>query len=233
MGSRISKNSVSIAVVIAFILCAISLGMPLIMAAFSAQDATFSPSRSSVTSLPPGRYNSGSELAKGTFLVANRHLKDPHFSKTVILLIKYDRTGALGLIINQPTDVKLSTVFPEIESLQKLTDTVYIGGPVARGNLFILLQSGSQPEKSQKVFDDIYVSSSKKVITEIIDNAGGGKKFRVYAGLASWVAGQLDWEVSRGSWNVVQADAENIFSKQPSGIWPGLILQSSTLHVSL
>lgn len=224
---RIRKESVSIAIAITLMLLAILPGMPLIGAAVSDQHAVLLPLRFLVTLPLPGRSQSEAELAKGKFLVASRHLRDPNFSETVILLIDYDWHGAMGLVINRPTEVKLSTVLPGIEGLQQRRDTVYIGGPVARSQMLLLIRSGSQPEGSRRVFADIYVSSSRTVLQQMIDNANAGERFRVYAGYAGWAPGQLDQEVSRGDWHVLPADAETVFDKAPSEIWPELILRSS------
>ena len=57
------------------------------------------------------------ELSKGKFLVASKELRDPNFFETVVLLLEYDSKGAMGLVINRPTTVKLSKVLPDIEGL--------------------------------------------------------------------------------------------------------------------
>jgi putative transcriptional regulator len=170
---------------------------------------------------------SEAELAKGKFLVAGRHLGDPNFSESVVLLVDYNQDGAMGLVINQPTEVRLSTVLPEIEAVQQRTDTVYIGGPVARGQMLLLIRSGSQPEESRPVFANTYISSSRAVLERMINHAQAGEKFRVYAGYAGWAPGQLDQEVSRGDWRVLPADAEIVFDRAAAEIWPELIRRGS------
>lgn len=230
---RIRKESVSIAVVIILILLPTLPGMSLIGAASSGQHAALLPFRFPVTLPSPGSFWSEARLARGKFLVASRHLRDPNFSETVVLLIDYDRYGAMGLVINRPSEVRLSTVLPEIEGLEQRTDTVYIGGPVARSQMLLLVRSGRQPEGSRYVFEDIYITSSRGVLERMIDDTDGGERFRVYAGHAGWAPGQLDREVSRGGWHVLQADAETVFDKAPSEIWPELIRQSSVLWARL
>jgi putative transcriptional regulator len=60
----------------------------------------------------------------------------------------------------------------------------------------------------------------------MIDDTDKGDRFRIYAGYSGWVSGQLEREVSRGDWHILQADAETIFNKAPSKIWPELIRRS-------
>lgn len=224
---RIRKGSVCFTVAITLILLAVLPRISMIGTALSGQQAALLSFRSPVTLRSPGRFRSEAGLAKGKFLVAGRDLKDPNFSETVVLLIDYNRQGAMGLVINRPTELKLSTILPEIEGLQQRTNTVYIGGPVARSDMFLLIRSGSQLEGSRRVFEDIYVSSSLPLLHRMIEEADVGVRFRAYAGHAGWAPEQLDREVSRGDWYVLRADAETIFDMAPSEIWPELIRLST------
>jgi putative transcriptional regulator len=207
--------------------------VPILGAASSGQHAALLPFRFPVTLPSPGSFRSEARLARGKFLVASRHLRDPNFSETVVLLIDYDWHGAMGLVINRPSELRLSTVLPEIKGLEQPTDTVYIGGPVARSQMLLLIQSRSQPKESSRVFKDIYVSSSRTVLQRMIDDADAGEKFRVYAGNAGWAPGQLYREVSRGGWHVLEADAETVFDKAPAEVWPELIRRASVQWVRL
>ena len=73
----------------------------------------------------PPRY----DLARGMCLVAGRRLVDPNFSESVVLLLEYDAKGALGLIVNRPTEVRLTDLLPDVEELKESADIVYVGGP--------------------------------------------------------------------------------------------------------
>ena len=171
--------------------------------------------------------------SKGKFLVASRNLVDPQFSETVVLLLEYHTQGAMGLIINRPTELKLSAVFPDIKQLQHLPDTIYLGGPVSKNQLLLLIRTADPPEESRHIFEDIYVSSSQEVIQQMIETSKIGQRFRVYAGYAGWGAWQLDHEIWRGGWHVLQADAETVFDKLAPEIWPALIQRSSAQWVSI
>jgi putative transcriptional regulator len=177
------------------------------------------------------KISSDRKLAKGKFLVAARKLKDPNFSQTAVLLIEYDPNGAMGVIINQPTEMKLSMVFADIIELQKRADTIFLGGPVMQDQLLLLVRTVAQPEGSLRVFQNVYVASQLKLIKQMIKNEPKGDRFRVYAGYAGWAPGQLNQEVKRGDWHILQADADTVFNKAPSEIWPELIHRSSLKYV--
>ncbi len=169
-------------------------------------------------------------LSRGKFLVAGKNIKDPRFAETVILLVDYSPDGAMGLIINRPTEVRLSAAFPEMEELKQRKDTIYIGGPVGVERMFLLIHSAGVAKESLRVFDDVSISSSEKVLRQMA--AGNSvRKFRVYAGYAGWSPQQLDQEVMRGDWHVLNADSRTIFDKKSSDIWPELIQQTSKLWV--
>jgi putative transcriptional regulator len=168
----------------------------------------------------PGRRE---ELAKGKFLVASRRLNDSNFQETVVLLIEYGMEGAMGLVINRPSQVKLGTLFPNIKELKQRQDTVYLGGPVAVNRVLMLIGSPHTPQASIPIIQDVYLSSSLKELERLIKNAAEGERFRIFAGYSGWGPSQLDFERARGDWHVLKADAETIFAENPLEIWQELI----------
>ena len=202
-------------------------GMPLTGSAFTGQNESFLLCRIPDTPPFPDRYHSGMELSKGKFLVASRSMGDSRFQETVVLLVEYNRYGAMGLIINRPSEIKLSAMFTDIEELNQRADIAYIGGPVAMNQMYVLIQSGRQPEDARHVFKNIYVSSSRVLLQRMIKETYTGEKFRVYAGSAGWAPGQLEREVLNGGWHVMEAGTETVFDKKSSEIWPELIRQST------
>ena len=187
--------------------------------------------RISHASLSQGLHLSYDGLSKGKFLVASRNMQDPRFMETVVLLLKYDTKGATGLIINRPTEVKISEVFPDIAGPQQKTAFFLIGGPVAINQVFILLRSGSPVEDAENIFRDVHVSPYMSVLRRVFSGNTEEENFRVYAGYAGWMPGQLDLEVSRGDWHILQADAETIFKTKLSEIWSELISRSTSLII--
>lgn len=168
---------------------------------------------------PPGSH-SVSQLAKGKFLVASRSLQDPNFSETVILLVDYDREGALGVVVNRPTDVALIDALPEISELRRRKDVVYLGGPVARDRMLVLVRTREQPPQSLRVFDRVFASGSLAALRK---SMARGDSIRAYAGYTGWGPGQLDLEVTRGDWFIGPADSNAVFADHPSTLWDTLI----------
>lgn len=163
------------------------------------------------------------ELAKGKFLVASRRLQDPNFKRTVVLLIDYGLDGAMGLVINRPSKVKLATVFPDIKELKERKDIIYVGGPVAVNQVLMLIRSSHVPEEAQEITQDVYISSSRKVLERLMKRTLEDETFRLFAGYAGWAPSQLDFEKTRGDWHVIKAEADEIFAQNPSELWPELI----------
>lgn len=174
-------------------------------------------------SFPQMTAQSTAALSKGKFLVASRDLNDPNFAEAVILLLDYNENGALGIMINRPTEVILTELLPGIKALHKRTDVAYIGGPVARHMVMLLTQTPKPPQDAQKVFADIYLLSQQSELERVLQSEGKRTQFRAYIGYAGWAAGQLDMEVARGGWLVVPAEAALIFDKTPAQVWPELI----------
>jgi putative transcriptional regulator len=180
-------------------------------------------------SAPPERAQvSPTQPAKGRFLVASHRLADPNFSETVVLLLAYEPTGgAIGIVTNRPTPVRLGSVLRDVEELRERPDPVYLGGPVAGNQLLLLVRAAQQPESSEAIFEGVYVCGSSAALRKALSTPGKGNRVRGYAGYAGWGPGQLEREVARGDWYVTGADAKVIFEMKASAIWPKLIQQFS------
>src|SRR5229473_181495 len=99
-------------------------------------------------------------LAAGKFLVASRDLLDPNFAETVVLLLRYEEDGVLGLIVNRRTRVPISRAFPDLpESVKGRSDPLYTGGPVRPMAALALLRSRARPEGAEPVFADVSMVS--------------------------------------------------------------------------
>ena len=166
---------------------------------------------------PPGR---------GMFLVAAPALRDPNFARTVVLLLEYDETGALGLVINRPTEASLRDVL-ETPLPNSEDHTVFAGGPVEFRRLIALLRSPVAVDGAERLFGDVHASGRMDTLRRALERDGHAADVHAYLGYAGWSPGQLDAEISRGDWIVTPADAESVFDTPPGDIWRNLMRRNT------
>jgi putative transcriptional regulator len=175
-------------------------------------------------SLPgAGHAESEGEVLPSLFLIASRDLRDPNFRETVVLATRVG-PAPFGVIINRPTGLPLSDLFPEFERLDRKRDYVYFGGPVERRTLVFLFRAESPPaDDALEVLPRVYFSASLTLLRELLKREHPTIGLRVFAGHSGWAAGQLEAEISVGGWRLAPADAATIFDKDTARIWPELI----------
>ncbi len=231
--SRSTRRLKSYFLPVGLILLAALFLIPNLAAESAGPAETTPPATAAIPKESPGGPPAREELAKGKFLVAGRQLRDPNFRETVVLLIEYGLEGAMGLVINRPSNVTLATVFPDIKELKQRTETLYIGGPVAVNQMLLLIGSTETPEQATRITEDVYISSSWKVFERLMKKTGKDERFRLFAGYAGWAPDQLDFERSRGDWHVLKAEAEMVFSQKPAELWPELIRRATVKWVRM
>lgn len=158
--------------------------------------------------------------AKGKFLIASPRMMDPRFARTVILLTGYGPDGAMGIVVNRPTEVSIAHAVPEFSELSRSSERIYYGGPVAPQGLFLLVKMKGKPGEAQQVLDDVYLDRSRAMLKQLIDEPD--TVFRVYTGYAGWASGQLDAELARGDWVIKPADADSVFLEDEQ-LWRNLL----------
>jgi len=203
----------------------VSFGTTWVLSAATLADGvafSLDPVKASPDARPPGN-----RPARGMFLIASRALADPNFSESVVLLLEYDAQGALGLIVNRPTRLTLTDLLPEMDELKERDDVVYLGGPVSKNRIVLLMRSEEHPAESGRVFADTYVSSSMETLKQVVTPGDSGRTFHAYVGYSGWGPGQLDNELSRGDWYVTPAVESLVFDRAAEEIWPELIQKNS------
>jgi putative transcriptional regulator len=149
------------------------------------------------------------------FLIAMPGMADPTFSGTVVYLCDHSERGALGLVINRPTDIDLKSLFDridlslEIEPLQHLP--VYFGGPVQTERGFVLHDSTAQHYTSSITIPGGLEMTTSKDVLEAVAQGSGPSRFLLTLGHAGWGAGQLEEEISRNGWLTVAAEPAVMF----------------------
>lgn len=173
-------------------------------------------------------------LKKGVFLVADPHMKGPYFQNSVVLLLKFGTDGAMGVIINRPTNIALEDVMPKDKGLDKINGKMFLGGPVAGSYPLMLLKTDKKPdEMAHHIFDNIYYVAEHKAMDKVIKKMASRDAVRIYAGHAGWYPGQLEAEVKRGGWLVISADPFTVFDKNPKNIWEDIISGAAGLEVKI
>ena len=153
------------------------------------------------------------------FLIAMPGLEDEGFSKSVIYMCEHSERGALGLIINKPSDINVQGLFDKVElplRREDLTTTpVFQGGPVQTERGFVLHESmmpGSESvyASTMSIPGGLEMTTSKDVL-EALSTGAGPRKVFVSLGYSAWGEGQLESELLDNSWLTVAADLGVIF----------------------
>jgi putative transcriptional regulator len=163
----------------------------------------------------------------GHFLIAGRQMRDPNFFKTVVLLVEHGAAGAMGLVINRPSEVSITRALEGHFELPESSEVVFRGGPVERAALFILHDSELLHGDDGAVVPGLYVGSSAEVFEQVVREAVRQEEpriqFRIFAGCAGWAPKQLEGELARGDWIVVPASREFVLSPHPYEVWDELM----------
>jgi putative transcriptional regulator len=152
------------------------------------------------------------------FLIAMPGMADGTFAGSVVYLCQHTETGALGLVINKPIDIKLKSLFEKVElSLDTPSlaeQPVYFGGPVQTERGFVLHERvGDEPSPYSSTLSipgGLDMTTSKDVL-EALSHGAGPKRLLVTLGYSGWAAGQLEDEIGRNGWLNVDAVPEIIF----------------------
>jgi putative transcriptional regulator len=162
----------------------------------------------------------GSSL-KGRLLVATPALGDPNFDRTVILLLEHSDEGALGVVLNRPTDIDVGDPLPGWDRLAGAPSVVFTGGPVAPDAVLCLAESSDDATPGlTTVADDIVLVDLNR---DPDDLAGALTNVRVFAGYAGWGTSQLEDEIASGAWFVVDTVPGDAMSPDPGVLWQSVL----------
>ncbi len=157
---------------------------------------------------------------KGQFLVGSPHLNDPNFFRSVVLMVQHDEEGALGLILNRPTDHTVADIWEVVaHQPSDCQRPVYLGGPVAGP----LMAIHSQLAFSElQVAPGVHFSSQKHHLEQIVANESS--RFLLFNGYSGWGAGQLERELKVGGWLTIEAIDDDVFYEEDD-LWERLVKQ--------
>jgi len=156
------------------------------------------------------------ESLEGHLLIASPAIFDPNFRRTVVLLTAHTEEGAVGLVLNRPSEATVEEAVSRLSPLSGPDATVFAGGPVNPSGVSMLAEFEDVAEAGVEVFGDIgFVALDASLEGE----APELRRRRVFAGVASWGAGQLDEELESEDWIVEPATNDDVFSERPDTLW--------------
>jgi putative transcriptional regulator len=162
----------------------------------------------------------GSAPTKGRLLLATPSLDDPNFDRTVIYMLEHRDDGALGVVINRPTDERLIEPLDRWADLQGTPASIFLGGPVEPDAL-IALALANQPVDEPT--DELSPVSGRVASADLTADpalvAGFVHSVRIFRGYAGWGPGQLEGEIDAGAWLVLDAEPADVFAADPAGLW--------------
>jgi putative transcriptional regulator len=164
----------------------------------------------------------------GRLLVATPQLTDPHFARTVVLLLQCDaEDGSLGLVLNRPTGTEVAEVLESWDPLAAAPGVVFTGGPVQPNSAICLGHGrpGAPPVAAYSVLEGSPGTAFGTVDldAEPTDLMTAVSEVRVFAGYAGWSVGQLEAEVDEGAWWVLEALPADAFTTRPDQLWQAIL----------
>ena len=156
------------------------------------------------------------------FLIAMPKLADPNFSRTVTLICEHSAEGAMGIVINRATDLRLGDIFAQLDidpaHAAHSNMPIHFGGPVQNNRGFVLHEPLGKWESTLSVTSNLGVSTSRDILSAIAQNKGPTSCL-VALGYAGWAAGQLEREITENSWLSVPADRSILFETPVESRW--------------
>lgn len=153
---------------------------------------------------------------RGKLLIASPALVDPTFARTVIVVAEHSSDGALGLVLNRPSDAEVDGSVGELGQIVAPGDLVFVGGPVQTHAVMVLAEFNDPTDAAALVLSDCGFLPADGDVPELADRL---RRARVFAGHAGWGPGQLDAELEEGSWVVVPAKVDDVFAPDPDELW--------------
>jgi putative transcriptional regulator len=158
---------------------------------------------------------------QGQLLIASPTMSDPNFARTVVAIANHDADGALGIVLNRPSDTEVVEAVPELEGVIDGDEVVYVGGPVQPASIVVLAEFEDPDEAAFLVVEGIGLVSDRTGLDRL-DTATARR--RIYAGYTGWGPGQLESELERDDWIVEPAQPEDVFDDDPLDLW-GRVLE--------
>jgi putative transcriptional regulator len=162
------------------------------------------------------------QFLTGQLLIASPTMGDPRFLQTVILMVRHDRNGALGIIINRPIGdrplARLLEALGENDPGVAGTVRIFAGGPVQPDIGFVLHSTDYHRSDTLDIDAHVAMTSSREILRDI-GNQRGPNKSLIAFGYSGWAPGQLEGELAHGFWYTTPQDANLVFDDDRDEVW--------------
>jgi putative transcriptional regulator len=156
----------------------------------------------------------------GQLLVASPSLSDPNFRRSVVLIGVHNEDGAMGVILNRPSETMVAEAVPQLEAVVDSQEPVYVGGPVQPSSVVLLAEFLDPTPAALLVLGRIGFPAGA---TDVDGLAESTERRRVFAGYAGWSSGQLDEEIEHGDWISHPAVPDDVFTEVPEHLWAAVL----------
>jgi putative transcriptional regulator len=167
-------------------------------------------------------------LLAGQLLVASPSMGDPRFARTVILMVRHDKEGAFGIIVNRPIGERplagLLEMLGEKQATVAGTVRIFAGGPVQPEMGFVIHSSDYHRPGTIDVNARVAMTASREILRDIGSNTGP-KQSLIAFGYAGWGPGQLEGELARRDWSIAPGESKLIFDEDREKVWDSALAQ--------
>jgi putative transcriptional regulator len=152
---------------------------------------------------------------RGKLLVASPALVDPNFERTVVLITEHNPEGAMGIVLNRPSEVSAGELLPQLAEVVG-DEPLFVGGPVQPEAVVLLAEFANPEAAAWIIVADVGLASADSDLDELVEAVRRG---RLYAGYSGWGPGQLEAELELESWIVEPPLPPELFPLQADSLW--------------
>lgn len=156
---------------------------------------------------------------RGKLLIASPALVDPNFARTVVFITEHNEEGAMGIVLNRPSETAVEAVVPPLAGIAG-SEPVYVGGPVQPEAIVLLAEFADPDAAAWIVVADVGLASAD---VDLEDLAAAVRRGRVYAGYSGWGPSQLEAEMEVDSWIVEPPLPNELFPDDPMTLWSDVL----------
>ena len=164
-------------------------------------------------------------VEQGSFLASAPTLLDPNFMHTVVLMCGHTPQGAYGLVLNRPSEFRAGEVLASHPALAQSALRMFVGGPVSLDTLQILHRAPERIGGGVQIAEDLWIGGELDDVGRFALEAPelAEQRVRLFMGYSGWSPGQLELELTTGSWLPAPGSTERVFQRETATLWREVI----------